>query len=194
MLLNKTVHTCSKKVIRYKCHCGCLLLSHLQAWPTLSTTVFQTDSNLCFAFQHCGNWRKKMVFNSLTSWTGSPGYTRSPSTVHRTRILSPNIASLAILTPSVAILDSHCSLGYFESTLATEIKLWSTFAISEESRIFVLVFLNGSGSGSESLLCGVEWSTDVVCCESDDGVTHTHTHIHTHRHTHTHTHNDLDQV
>ena len=81
----------------------------------LSTTVFQTDSNSCFAFQYCGNWRKRMVFNLLTSWTGSPGYTRSPSTVHRTRILSPNIASLAILTASVAILDSHRSLGYFSA-------------------------------------------------------------------------------
>ena len=57
---------------------------------------------------------KLAVFNLLTSWTGSPGYTCSPSTVHRTRILSPNIASLAILTASVAILDSHHSLGYLE--------------------------------------------------------------------------------
>ena len=56
-----------------------------------------------------------MVFNSLTSWTGSPGYTRSPSTVHRTRILSPNIASLAILTASVAVLDSRRSLEYFSA-------------------------------------------------------------------------------
>ena len=58
---------------------------------------------------------KLAVFNLLTSWTGSPGYTHSPSTVHRTRILSPNIASLAILTASVAILDSHRSLGHFSA-------------------------------------------------------------------------------
>ena len=56
--------------------------------------------------------------------------------------------------------DCQCcylgGLGYFESTLVTEIRLWSAFAISEESRIFVFAFLNGSGSGSESLVCGVE--------------------------------------
>ena len=132
-----------------KCHCGCpvQLLSLLQACPTLSTTVFQTDSNSCFAFQYCGNWRKRMIFNSLTSWTGSPGYTRPPSTVHRTRILFPNIASIASLTVSV---DSHRSLGYFESTLATEVRFWSAFSIYEESRTFVFEFLNGNGSGSES--------------------------------------------
>ena len=95
-----------------KCHCGCpvQLLSLLQACPTLSTTVFQTDSNSCFAFQYCGNWRKRMIFNSPTSWTGSPGYTHPPSTVHRTRILSPNIASIASLTASV---DSHHSLKVY---------------------------------------------------------------------------------
>lgn len=76
--------------------------------------------------------------------------------MHWTGILSPNIAFLANFTASVSILDSHRSLGYFESTLVMEVRLWSAFAISEESRIFVFAFLNGSGSGSESLVCGIE--------------------------------------
>ena len=91
-------------------------------------------------------------FQLADFWTGSAGYTRLPNTVHHTRILSPNIASLASLNASVAILDSHRSLGYFESTLATEVRLWPAFSISEESRTFVFEFLNGNGSGSESLV------------------------------------------
>ena len=90
-----------------------------------------------------------IVFNSFTSAIGSPGSVRSPTTVHRTRIFSPNNASFASLTASVAILDSHRSLGYFESTLETEVRFSSAFAISEESNTFLFVFLNGNGSGSE---------------------------------------------
>ena len=131
----KNICNCTCYLIKYwegthinyvECHCGCLLLSLLQA-----------NSNSYFAFQYCGNWRKRMIFNLPTFWTGSLGYTRLPSAVHCTWILSPNIASLASLATSVAILDLHRGLGYFESTLATKVRLGSTFSISEESRTFV---------------------------------------------------------
>ena len=85
-----------------------------------------------------------MIFNSPTSWTVAQDIL-ARQVLHRTRILSPNIACLASLTASVAILDSHHSLGYFESTLATEVRLWPAFSISEESRTFVFEFLNGNG-------------------------------------------------
>ena len=95
-------------------YCMMGLLLHLHR-PDLHQPLNNSLPN-GFEFVFCLSilW-KLAVFNSLTSWTGSPGYTCSPNTVHRTRILSPNIASLAILTASVAILDSHRSLEYFSA-------------------------------------------------------------------------------
>ena len=126
-------------------------LSLLQACPIASQQCFQMGSNCIGVIQNCGSCMSRTLFSCSSSVIGRPGYSLSPATVQRARILSPKKASLDSFTASVesfAVLHKWWLEQITDSTLFSPV-----VSISLESRIVLPIlglFLTGSGVGQDT--------------------------------------------